>query len=117
MFISLAVDVISKNVEGMGTSPFLLFSATSVVYIIICSYYCKGMAFSTLLLSSVIVATTGFLIAMLNTEQHATILALMVGLGRYGVVVNYEVEAQYASVFIPTSVRECTRSWHRFHQP
>uniref|UniRef100_A0A0K8WDX1 Organic cation transporter-like protein n=1 Tax=Bactrocera latifrons TaxID=174628 RepID=A0A0K8WDX1_BACLA len=113
MFISLAVDVISKNMEGMGSSPFFLFSATSVVYIIGGFSIIllqnrigrKGMAFSTLLLSAVIVATTGFLIATLDTEQHATILAIMVGLGRYGVVVSYEAEAQYASEFIPTSVR------------
>uniref|UniRef100_A0A034W4Y1 Organic cation transporter-like protein n=3 Tax=Endopterygota TaxID=33392 RepID=A0A034W4Y1_BACDO len=113
MFISLALDVISKNMEGMGSSPFFLFSATSVVYIIGGFSIIllqnrigrKGMAFSTLLLSAVIVATTGFLIATLDTEQHATILAIMVGLGRYGVVVSYEAEAQYASEFIPTSVR------------
>ncbi|XP_050316696.1 organic cation transporter-like protein [Bactrocera neohumeralis] len=113
MIISLALDVISRNMEGMGISPFVLFSATSVVYIFSgCSLILlqnrigrKGMAFSTLLLSAVIVATTGFLIIALDTEQHAITLAIMVGLGRYGVVVSYEAEAQYASEFIPTSVR------------
>ncbi|XP_011208244.2 organic cation transporter protein [Bactrocera dorsalis] len=113
MFLALALDVISRNMEGMGSSPFILFSATSVVYvmgsltIILLQNRIgrKGMAFSTLLVSSIIIAATGFLIAFTETQKNALLLAIMVGLGRYGVVVSYEAEAQYSSEFIPTTVR------------
>ncbi|XP_053969883.1 organic cation transporter-like protein [Anastrepha ludens] len=113
MFISLTFDVVSKNMEGMGTSPFILFSATSISYILGGMTIIllqnrigrKGMAFSTLFMSAIIISTTGFMVALLDTEKHSTLLAIMVGLGRYGVVVSYEAEAQYASEFIPTTVR------------
>uniref|UniRef100_A0A0A1WSY7 Organic cation transporter protein n=1 Tax=Zeugodacus cucurbitae TaxID=28588 RepID=A0A0A1WSY7_ZEUCU len=113
MFLALALDVISRNMEGMGSSPFILFSATSVVYVLGSLTIIllqnrigrKGMAFSTLFVSSIIIAATGFLIAFTDTEKNALLLAIMVGLGRYGVVVSYEAEAQYSSEFIPTTVR------------
>ncbi|XP_017487010.1 PREDICTED: organic cation transporter protein-like [Rhagoletis zephyria] len=113
MFISLALDVISRNMEGMGTSPFILFSATSIVYIVGCLTIIllqnrigrKGMAFSTLSVSGIIIATNAFMIAFLDTEQNATLFAIMVGLSRLGVVASYEAEAQYISEFIPTTVR------------
>ncbi|XP_017873585.1 PREDICTED: organic cation transporter protein-like [Drosophila arizonae] len=113
MIITVAFDILSRNMEGMGTSPFLLFSYTSFTYlpagltIILFQNYIgrKGMACVSLFVGAVITAVTGFLIANLDPTEHSLLLALMVGLGRYGGVVAYDAEAQYAAEIIPTSVR------------
>lgn len=113
MIITISFDVVSRNMEGLGSSPFTLFSLTSIAYIpggltiILLQNRIgrKGMAFGSLFVSAIIVTVTGFLIAFLDRDQHATLLAIMVGLGRYGVIVSYDAEAQYAAEFIPTTVR------------
>ncbi|XP_034486597.1 organic cation transporter protein [Drosophila innubila] len=113
MIITVAFDILSRNMEGMGTSPFKLFSYTGITYlpagltIILFQNYIgrKGMACLSLFVGAIITAVTGFLAASLNPADHALVLALMVGLGRYGVVVAYDAEAQYAAEIIPTSVR------------
>ncbi|XP_023177964.2 organic cation transporter protein-like [Drosophila hydei] len=113
MIITVAFDILSRNMEGMGTSPFMLFSYTSFTYlpagltIILFQNYIgrKGMACASLFVGAVITAVTGYLIANLDPAEHSLVLALMVGLGRYGGVVAYDAEAQYAAEIIPTSVR------------
>lgn len=113
MIVTIAFDVISRNMEGLGSSPFTLFSISSLAYIpggltiifLQNSIGRKGMAFGSLFVSSIIVTVTGFMIALLDPEKNAVLLAVMVGLGRYGVIVSYDAEAQYAAEFIPTTVR------------
>ncbi|XP_067614336.1 organic cation transporter protein-like [Eurosta solidaginis] len=113
MIISLAVDVISRNMEGMGTSPFILFSATSSAYLFggLTLIFLqnrigrKGMAFGSLFVSSIVIGITGILITLVDTAQNALLLAIMIGIGRYGVVVSFDAEAQYSSEFLPTTVR------------
>lgn len=110
LFLALALDVISRNIEGMGSLPFILFSATSVVYV---------MGSLTIILLQNRIGRKGvdspselsnhcgyrFLITFTDMQKNALLLANMVGLSRYGVVVSYEAEAQYSSEFIPTTVR------------
>ncbi|XP_030374216.1 organic cation transporter-like protein [Scaptodrosophila lebanonensis] len=113
VIITLSYDVISRNLEGLGTSPFKLFSMTSVVYLPAgCTILLlqniigrKGMACASLLTGGIITAVTGFLIAILDPKENAVLLAIMVALGRYGVTVSYDAEIQYAAEIIPTSVR------------
>ncbi|ALC47462.1 CG17752 [Drosophila busckii] len=113
MIITVAFDIASRNMEGMGTSPFMLFSFTGITYlpagltIILFQNYIgrKGMACASLFVGAIITAVTGFLVATFDPAEHAMLLALMVGLGRYGAVVAYDAEAQYAAEIIPTSVR------------
>ncbi|XP_037954905.1 organic cation transporter protein [Teleopsis dalmanni] len=113
MIVTLTFDILSRNMEGLGTSPFMLFSFTSIVYIpggltIIFLQNIigrKGMACSCLFVSAIITAVTGFLIAFLDRQNNALLLAIMVGLGRYGAIVAYDAEAQYAAEIIPTTVR------------
>ncbi|KAL7728419.1 hypothetical protein ACLKA6_005178 [Drosophila palustris] len=113
MIITVAFDILSRNMEGMGTSPFKLFSYTGITVlpagltIILFQNYIgrKGMACASLFVGAIITAATGFILASLNPADHALVLALMVGLGRYGAVVAYDAEAQYAAEIIPTSVR------------
>lgn len=109
----MAFDIISRNMEGMGSSPFKLFSFTSICYIpagftIIAFQNVigrKGMASLSLLVGGIITAITGFLIAVIDPKSNATLLAIMVGLSRYGAVVAYDAEFQYCTEIIPTSVR------------
>lgn len=109
----MSFDIISRNMEGLGSSPFKLFSFSSIVYVpagltIIAFQNVigrKGMATASLLGSSIITAVTGFLIAYMDPKANATLLAIMVGIGRYGAVVSYDAEVQYCTEIVPTSVR------------
>ncbi|EDW49456.1 organic cation transporter-like protein [Drosophila sechellia] len=113
VIITLSYDVINRNMEGLGSSPFKLFSLTSSVYlpagftILLLQNKIgrKGMACGALLVGAIITAATGFLIAVLDPKENAILLALMVGLGRFGTTVSYDAEIQYAAEIIPTSVR------------
>uniref|UniRef100_A0A0A1XQ86 Organic cation transporter-like protein n=1 Tax=Zeugodacus cucurbitae TaxID=28588 RepID=A0A0A1XQ86_ZEUCU len=113
MIVTISFDVISRNMEGLGTSPFTLFSISSLAYIpggltiifLQNRIGRKGMAFGSLFVSAIIVTLTGFMIALLDPEKNVVLLAIMVTLGRYGVIVSYDAEAQYAAEFIPTTVR------------
>uniref|UniRef100_A0A0K8U3I7 Organic cation transporter protein n=2 Tax=Bactrocera latifrons TaxID=174628 RepID=A0A0K8U3I7_BACLA len=113
MIITISFDVISRNMEGLGSSPFTLFSVSSLAYIpggltiifLQNRIGRKGMAFGSLFVSAIIVTVTGFMIAFLDPEKNTVLLAIMVALGRYGVIVSYDAEAQYAAEFIPTTVR------------
>ena len=109
----MSFDIISRNMEGLGSSPFRLFSFSSIVYVpagftIIAFQNIigrKGMATVSLFGGGIITAITGFLIAFLDPKSNATLLAIMVGLGRYGAVVAYDAEVQYCTEIVPTSVR------------
>ncbi|XP_016935724.3 organic cation transporter-like protein [Drosophila suzukii] len=113
VIITLSCDVINRNMEGLGTSPFKLFSFTSIVYlpagvaILLLQNKIgrKGMACSALFVGGLITTSTGFLIAHLDPTENALLLAIMVGLGRFGATVSYDAEIQYAAEIIPTSVR------------
>ncbi|KAH8248131.1 hypothetical protein KR038_002364 [Drosophila bunnanda] len=113
VIITLSCDVINRNMEGLGSSPFKLFSFTSIVYlpagvaILLLQNKIgrKGMACGALFVGAIITAVTGYLIAHLNTTDNALLLAIMVGLGRFGATVSYDAEIQYAAEIIPTSVR------------
>ncbi|XP_062124990.1 LOW QUALITY PROTEIN: organic cation transporter-like protein [Drosophila sulfurigaster albostrigata] len=113
VIITLSYDVINRNMEGLGLSPFKLFSFTSINYLPAgCTILLlqnvigrKGMACGALLIGGIITTVTGFLIAFLDPKENAVLLAIMIGLGRYGVSVSYDAEIQYAAEIIPTSVR------------
>ncbi|EDW68104.1 organic cation transporter protein [Drosophila virilis] len=113
VIITLSYDVINRNMEGLGTSPFKLFSYTSINYLPAgCTILLlqnnigrKGMACGALMVGGIITTVTGFLIAFLDPKENALLLAIMIGLGRYGVTVSYDAEIQYAAEIIPTSVR------------
>ncbi|XP_017060687.1 organic cation transporter-like protein [Drosophila ficusphila] len=113
VIITLSCDVINRNMEGLGTSPFKLFSLTSIVYlpagvaILLLQNKIgrKGTACSALFVGGLITTTTGFLIARLDATENAVLLAIMIGLGRFGATVSYDAEIQYAAEIIPTSVR------------
>ncbi|KAH8406670.1 hypothetical protein KR222_002331 [Zaprionus bogoriensis] len=113
VIITLSYDVINRNMEGLGTSPFKLFSITSINYLPAgCTILLlqniigrKGMACGALFVGAIITTVTGFLIAFLDPKENAVLLAVMIGLGRYGVTMSYDAEIQYAAEIIPTSVK------------
>lgn len=99
--------------EGLGSSPFYLFSFTSISCLpsaltIMCLQNRigrKAMAISSLLLAAIFTTVTGCIIAFRDTETSAILLVGMTLLARYGAVMAYEAEAQYGAELIPTSVR------------
>ncbi|EDV48476.1 organic cation transporter protein [Drosophila erecta] len=113
MIITIAFDILSRNVEGVGISPFKLFSYSGFVVLpgglIIILFQNrigrKGMACASLLVGAFITATTGYLVGTLDPANYSVLLGLMVCLARFGAVVAYDAEAQYAAEIIPTSVR------------
>ncbi|EDV98605.1 organic cation transporter-like protein [Drosophila grimshawi] len=113
VIITLSYDVINRNMEGLGSSPFKLFSYTSINYLPAgCTILLlqniigrKGMACGALLVGGIITTVTGFIIAFMDPKENAILLAVMIGLGRYGATVSYDAEIQYAAEIIPTSVR------------
>lgn len=113
MIITIAFDILSRNVEGVGISPFKLFSFSGLCYlpagltIILFQNKIgrKGMACASLFVGAIITAATGYLVAILDPADYSILLGFMVSLGRFGATVAYDAEAQYAAEIIPTSVR------------
>lgn len=99
--------------EGLGSSPFVLFSITSIGYIpsaltIMClqnRFGRKAMAIGSLLLAAIFTTVTGCIIAFRDMDTSTYLLVGMILLARYGAVMAYEAEAQYGAELIPTSVR------------
>ncbi|KAH8278558.1 hypothetical protein KR018_005217 [Drosophila ironensis] len=113
VIITMTFDIVNRNVEGVGTSPFKLFSYTGFCYLPagLCLIFFqnkigrKGMAFASLMGGAIITAVTGYLLGTLDPADYSLLLSFMVGLGRFGGSVAYDAEAQYAAEIIPTSVR------------
>jgi MFS transporter, OCT family, solute carrier family 22 (organic cation transporter), member 4/5 len=113
MIITLGYDAISKNVEGLGMSPFVLFSLSASAILPACLVLLalqdrigrKAMASSSLLVSGFFTAGTGIAIAYQKNNKDPTLLAVLSIIGRFGVTVAYNSGAQYAAELIPTIVR------------
>lgn len=112
MIITLGYDAISKNVEGLGMSPFILFSLSASAIFPACLLLMtlqdrigrKAMASSSLFLSGIFTSACGIILA--NRKNHDTImLAFLNFVGRFGVTIAYNSGAQYATELIPTCVR------------
>ncbi|KAJ6623925.1 Organic cation transporter protein [Pseudolycoriella hygida] len=113
MVITLCYDAISRNVEGLGLSPFIMFSLSATAIFPACVVLLllqdiigrKAMAASSLLISGVFTAATGFVMAYQEGVNDPLTLASLSIIGRFGVTVAYNSAAQYATELIPTCVR------------
>lgn len=113
MVITLCYDAISRNVEGLGVSPFLVFSISATSILPACLVILllqdrigrKAMASSSLLLSGFITGLTGFLLKIMGQRLDPITAVAMVTFARFGIVIAYNSSAQYATEIIPTSVR------------
>lgn len=112
MIITLGYDAISKNVEGLGMSPFILFSLSASAIFPACLLLTalqdkigrKAMASSSLLVSGIFTSCCGFILAYHNRQDPILLAALSI-IGRFGVTMAYNSGAQYATELIPTCVR------------
>lgn len=113
MVITLCYDAVSRNVEGMGVSPFVMFSISSVavlpssVLLILLQDKIgrKGMASSSLLVGGIFTTAAGIAIAYQKDNHNALLLASLTIIARFGVAISYESGSQYATELIPTCVR------------
>ncbi|EDW83826.1 uncharacterized protein Dwil_GK13819 [Drosophila willistoni] len=116
MVITLCYDAVSRNVQGLGISPFVMFSLSATTILPACLLLIalqdrigrKAMASISLLLSGLFISVTGCILftATTKTSEKTTILLVSLSvIGRFGVTVAYNSGAQYATELIPTCVR------------
>lgn len=113
MVITLCYDAISRNVEGLGVSPFVMFSLSASAIFPACLVLLalqdligrKAMASSSLLLSGIFTAASGVIIVYHSGIKNPELLVALAVIGRFGVTVAYNSAAQYATELIPTCVR------------
>lgn len=113
MVITLCYDAISRNVTGLGITPFAMFSLSATAIFPACVMLLllqdrigrKAMASSSLLLSGIFTAATGVALAYRNGGTDPVLLVTLAIVGRFGVTVAYNSAAQYATELIPTCVR------------
>ncbi|CAO1410565.1 unnamed protein product [Diamesa tonsa] len=111
--ITLCYDASSKNVEGLGMSPLLLFSLSAVVIFpssllllkLPDRIGLKSMLSSSLFISGLFTVGIGIAIAYQLEKQIPLVLAALSTIARFGVTVAYNSRAQYATELIPTCVR------------
>lgn len=112
MVITLCYDAVSRNVEGMGLSPFVMFSLSAIAVLpssIILVFLQdkigrKAMASSSLVVGGIFTTAAGLAIAY-QKDNNALILASLTIAARFGVAISYESGSQYATELIPTCVR------------
>lgn len=113
MVITLSYDAISRNVDGLGVTPFVMFTLSAMAIFPACIVLLmmqdrigrKAMASSSLLISGVFTAATGIIIAYQQGVRDPNLLVTLAIFGRFGVTVAYNSAAQYATELIPTCVR------------
>ncbi|XP_069696008.1 organic cation transporter protein-like isoform X2 [Periplaneta americana] len=113
MVLTLCFDAISRNVDGLGYSPFVMFSMTSVtkfpasliILLLQDRIGRKAMASGSLLISGVFTIASGLVIAIVGAKSVPMVTAGLAVVGRFGVNIAYSSGAQYAAELIPTEVR------------
>lgn len=110
--MTLCYDAIARNVNGIGYSPFLMFTVTSAAIfpaaLLILALQDiigrKALAMSALFLSGIFIIAVAILLTLMDSFDPVLLLSLMV-CSRFGVIVAYNSGAQYAVELIPTEVR------------
>lgn len=110
--MTLCYDAISRNVNGLKYSPFLVFSTTSTSILPACLFIVlvqdkigrKALASGALLLSGIFTATSGTVQAFFSNPYPSLIIIFAI-LSRLGINVAYNAGHQYAVELIPTVVR------------
>lgn len=113
MVITLCYDLVARNVQGMGISPFIMFSLSAAVVLPSSMILIllqdrigrKATASGSLFVGGIFTATTAIAVGCLQNSQNALLLACLTLATRFGVAISYESGAQYATELIPTSVR------------
>ncbi|KAL9888582.1 organic cation transporter protein isoform 1-T7 [Glossina fuscipes fuscipes] len=113
MVITLCYDAVSRNVQGLGISPFVMFTLSATTILPACLLLIalqdrigrKAMASMSLLLSGIFISCTGVILFQSDSEKNVTLIVTLSIIGRFGVTVAYNSGAQYATELIPTCVR------------
>ncbi|XP_004518133.1 organic cation transporter protein isoform X1 [Ceratitis capitata] len=116
MVITLCYDAVSRNVQGLGISPFVMFTLSATAILPACILLIvlqdrigrKAMASMSLLLSGVFISVTGAILFCTDRsggEKDVLLVVVLSVIGRFGVTVAYNSGAQYATELIPTCVR------------
>ncbi|XP_065355054.1 organic cation transporter-like protein [Calliphora vicina] len=116
MVITLCYDAVSRNVQGLGISPFVMFTLSATSILPACLLLIalqdrigrKAMASMSLLLSGIFISCTGIILftnVQSSSEQNVALVVALSVIGRFGVTVAYNSGAQYATELIPTCVR------------
>lgn len=113
MVITLCYDAISRNVEGLGVTPFLTFTLSASAIFPACLVLLalqdrigrKAMASSSLLFCGLFMAFSGIIIAYNRNISSAELLVSLAVISRFCVTVAYNSAAQYATELMPTCVR------------
>lgn len=112
MVMTLCYDAISRNVNGLGYSPFVVFTITSGTILPACLFILtiqdrvgrKALASGSLLISGIFTACSGIVQVFIETP-HPTLIVVLAIIARLAVTVAYNSGAQYAVELIPTVVR------------
>lgn len=110
--MTLCYDAISRNINGLKYSPFIVFTMTSSTILPACLFITaiqdkigrKALASSSLLLSGIFTAGSAIIQSAMINPQPIAVLTLAV-IARLGINVAYNSGAQYAVELIPTCVR------------
>lgn len=111
MVMTLGYDAISRNVNGLEISPYLVFTITSSTILPACLFILavqdkigrKALAGGALLASAAFTATSGIIQAWIEPSSLVTLFLIFVA--RFSISVAYNSGAQYAVELIPTCVR------------
>lgn len=96
MVMTLCYDAISRNVNGLGYSPFVVFTVTSSTILPACLFILavqdkvgrKALASGSLLLSGIFTACSGVILALVRNPEPMLIVPLAV-IARLGINVAY----------------------------
>lgn len=112
MVMTLGYDTISRNINGLGYSPFIIFSASSLTIFPACMFIMavqdrigrKALASSLLLFTGAFSIFSGIVKVLYFAPIPALILVLEIT-ARFGITTAYNSGAQYAVELIPAVVR------------
>ncbi|KAJ8951423.1 hypothetical protein NQ318_006852 [Aromia moschata] len=112
MVMTLCYDAISRNVNGLGYSPFIVFTTTSSTILPACLFILavqdrigrKALASGSLFICGLFTACSGVIQAFTEAPKPIVVITLAV-IARLSINVAYNSGAQYAVELIPTVVR------------
>ncbi|XP_067013677.2 organic cation transporter protein isoform X2 [Anabrus simplex] len=113
MVLTLCYDAISRNVDGLPWSPFIMFSISSATILPSCIVILllqdrvgrKALASGSLFLTGIFTALAGIVLGWKPGMADAHVAMVLAVVGRLGVNIAYNSGVQYAAELIPTEVR------------
>ncbi|XP_060646563.1 organic cation/carnitine transporter 2 [Drosophila nasuta] len=113
MLTALGFNTISRNVEGLGLSPFVVFSLFAVVVppsgilqgLLQSRLGRKATNFLALLCTSLLSCALGVALSNEGAQHNATLLLAFALPTRLGISMCYTLTSQYTSELLPTCVR------------